>query len=152
MAKGIDLERVKTDDVQDFIDNGKWYTYEPGVRVKIRPSTPEAVRAITRKCEKLIRRTGNKRLDEDKQEKLLRYRMVADWEGVLANGKPAECTEENIDLVFDKFVDFAAWIIETANDAGSEIEEAAKGKRENFSPTSDAPASTSSSPTAAKPA
>jgi hypothetical protein len=142
MTKGIDLERVKADDVQDFIDNGKWYTYEPGVRVKIRPSTPGAVRAITRKCEKVVR--GNKRTNEDKQEKLLRYRMVADWEGVLANGKPVECTEENIDIVFDAFVDFASWIVETANDAGSEIEEAAKGKKANFSPMSDAPASTSS--------
>lgn len=142
MAKGIDLDRVKADDVQDYIENGKWHTYEDGMRVKIRPSTPKKVRDITRKCEKMVR--GNKRLNEDKQEKLLRYRMVADWEGVLAGGKPAECTEENIDIVFDTFVDFAAWIIETANDAGREIEEATKGKKENFTPTSAAPVSSSS--------
>ena len=139
---GIDLDKSKGEAIQDFIAEGRWEVYEEDVEVKIRPSTPKVVRDLQAKCERW--RRGSKVVDDEKFEHLLRRHMVADWKGVLAKGKPAECNQANIDHVFDTFIEFASWIVEKSNQTGRDIEQEVKAKKENFTPTSGAPGPTSS--------
>lgn len=147
MGTGIDIGRVEKSEIQKLLEDGRWEEYEDAgtgakASIRIRPLTPKKTRSIQKQCQKW--RRGEKVTDEDKQESMFRRWMAAEWKDVLINGEPAECTQANIDTVFDYCDDFAGWIVDTSKQMGRDIEAELKAKKENFTPTSAVPASSSS--------
>lgn len=139
----LDLAKTRSKEVQEFLHDGRWYPYpnDEDISVKIRPLVGKVVNRIQEQCEKKARRGGAPILDEKKMNRLFRKHAVADWKGVTWEGKPIPPDEEHIETAFNYAPEFAIWIVETAQDAGRELEEGLEVKRENFSGISEQAAS-----------
>ena len=102
-----------------------WREYEPGVDVKIRPLYKADLRRYRKKATPKKRGFRQQREINDEQYDSLIFRdAVEDWEGVVdPKLNPIPASDEMIDLVCGKYINFSAWILEEALSLGEMSEE-----------------------------
>lgn len=83
--------------------------------IQIKPMTRTEAFRIEKKH--TTQRKGRATLDEFGYQRELFRKLVVDWSGLNANGKPLECSDENKDQVFNHYGQLANGVINAANDA-----------------------------------
>ena len=117
-----------------------WRTYQPGVRVRIRPITRVRMRELRRRAAAIRKRTGET-LDAVLDRLIYRH-IVDDWEGFVdPGGRPLPPTDDIVDRVTTRFNDFADWLADEALALAETLaaERAAALKKPNASPGGSTP-------------
>jgi len=115
----LDLKETKV------MGEGVWIKYDDDVSFKIRYLSPKAGRKLRKPLVKTKWRASEKVEEVNEQlfdDALIDY-MVIDWKGIEFGGKKAECTLENKKKLTELFSDVAVFILESAKDHASFIEQ-----------------------------
>lgn len=107
----FDIEKNKDD--HEAMEQGRWFDYEEGSRIKIAyTSNPKAVA----KTVEISKRHGGQ--EEAKKPEILEQiikeviaeALVLDWQGFTKNGKHFPCTPENVRYVLDNSIEFTRFV------------------------------------------
>lgn len=91
--------------------DGRWFAYQEGVEIKIRPLTGTILRDLRKQAAvsrmeldpKTRRMIPVEDIDEDKMESILADYLIEDWKGIGDDeGNPMAVTQENKHLVLDQ--------------------------------------------------
>jgi hypothetical protein len=91
--------------------DGKWFTYQEGIEVKVRPLTGTVLRDLRKQAttSKMVLEQRSRRMvpedtvDDEKFESVIAEYMVEDWRGIGdPDGNPLEVNIENKRLLLDQ--------------------------------------------------
>lgn len=94
---------------EDFVNEGEWYDFKGGVKVKIKNLTPKENDALLKKATTKFA-SGNVKIDNKLFSILRKQEVVVDWEGFTSKGKSLPRTSENVTFLMDNCAEFADFV------------------------------------------
>lgn len=93
----------------DFVNEGKWYDFSEGVRIKIKKITPKENDALLKQATTDFV-AGEPQIDRELFGELRKQAAIVDWEGFTSNEEPVPRTPENIIYLLNNCVEFADFV------------------------------------------
>lgn len=130
--KMFDIEKNKTD--RKGFEDGKWFDFESGARVKIASTrSTKALELYTKLArEKTPEDMKNEKTMEDIVLKVYSEAVVTDWSGFFRGGKSMPCTAENVLYVLKNSLEFYQFVTAKTNDIKSFRQEKTETERKNL--------------------
>ncbi len=101
---------------KNYTDNGEWYDFKEGMRVKLKMPTNKETRRMLQESTTTFVNGRAPISDASKFNRLHNHTVIVDWEGFDGNDdQPIQCTNENKDLLMDNWIEFFRFVDNIVN-------------------------------------